>query len=398
MLQINFNSSDPCFFWLREWLGAQEISSNSKTLTAHCQKDSTNSNTSRKLVFAPAPGLHSFFYEGRRIWVFREVEKPTGYNREWETLSLSMIGTNTKILKKITKEARDYTVNRHHGKTVIYVPDQFLETWLEFSVKPVRSLESVVLPADQSTKIINDVKEFRASKAWYDERGIPYRRGWLFHGPPGCGKSSFIMALAGNLGLGICSLSLSHAELTDSKLFELFRVLPEKTLLLLEDVDAAFVERAAGLDKANKLSFTGLLNALDGVMAKAGLMIFITTNHIEKLDPALIRPGRIDQHILFPLAGADQIERLFCKFYPEAVHLAPKFVESLPVDTLSMAKLQGHFLKCKASAEIALDSVGELLAGKKEKKVETEKEIPSETCDLPKSSREASPPRTIRLR
>jgi len=73
--------------------------------------------------------------------------------------------------------------------------------------------------------------------------GIPYRRGYLLHGPPGCGKSSFITALAGELEFGICVLNLSERGLTDDRLNHLLSVAPQQSIILLEDVDAAFVSR-----------------------------------------------------------------------------------------------------------------------------------------------------------
>lgn len=73
--------------------------------------------------------------------------------------------------------------------------------------------------------------------------GIPYRRGYLLHGPPGCGKSSYITALAGELERGICVLNLSERGLTDDRLNHLLAVAPQQTIILLEDIDAAFASR-----------------------------------------------------------------------------------------------------------------------------------------------------------
>lgn len=73
--------------------------------------------------------------------------------------------------------------------------------------------------------------------------GIPYRRGYLLHGPPGCGKSSYITALAGELERGICVLNLSERGLTDDRLNHLLAVAPQQTIVLLEDIDAAFSSR-----------------------------------------------------------------------------------------------------------------------------------------------------------
>ena len=132
--------------------------------------------------------------------------------------------------------------------------------------------------------------------ARYIDRGIPYRRGYLMHGPPGCGKSSFVAALAGELGYDICVLNLSDSGLTDDRLSHALSTTPPTSLVLLEDIDAAFVQRSAN-DRGGRQShvtFSGLLNALDGVAAGEERILFMTTNHLDRLDPALIRPGRVD--------------------------------------------------------------------------------------------------------
>ena len=89
--------------------------------------------------------------------------------------------------------------------------------------------------------------------------GIPYRRGYLLHGPPGCGKSSFITALAGELERGICVLNLSERGLTDDRLNHLLAVAPQQTIVLLEDIDAAFGNREESKEGMTNQSSSSLL-------------------------------------------------------------------------------------------------------------------------------------------
>ena len=91
--------------------------------------------------------------------------------------------------------------------------------------------------------------------------------------------------------------------------------------------------------KKQSLSFSGFLNALDGVRSQEGQIVFMTTNHKERLDPALLRPGRADVHVKLDLASETQIRGLFLRFFPEEAILAQKFCEQIPVKRLSMAKL-----------------------------------------------------------
>jgi len=98
------------------------------------------------------------------------------------------------------------------------------------------------------------------------------------------------------------------------------------------------------------VSFSGLLNALDGVRSQEGRILFMTTNHREKLDPALLRPGRTDFHAKLDNASHNQMVNLFKRFNDIALdddtnHQPEEFARSLPEGKLSVAKLQGHFMK-----------------------------------------------------
>lgn len=187
----------------------------------------------------------------------------------------------------------------HKGKTITYVG--MGSEWRQFGhPKKPRPIDSVILDTGITDKIINDIKEFIANVQWYSDRGIPYRRGYLLHGPPGCGKSSFITALAGELERGICILNLSDRNLSDDRLNHLLATAPQQTIILLEDVDAVFVSREetkevrAAYQGLSSVTMSGLLNALDGAASTEGRVLFMTTNYLDRLDPALVRPGRID--------------------------------------------------------------------------------------------------------
>lgn len=137
------------------------------------------------------------------------------------------------------------------------------------------------------------MKEFLNSEQWFAHRGIPFRRGYLLYGIPGTGKSTTVHALASELNLPIYILMLS-LNLDDSSLADMMRYLPSHCVLLLEDIDAAFKSRVDNSserkDNESSITLSGLLNAIDGLAAPEGRLLFATTNHVQKLDPALIRP------------------------------------------------------------------------------------------------------------
>jgi chaperone BCS1 len=220
------------------------------------------------------------------------------------------------------------------------------------------------------------MEAFISSRTWYLDRGIPYRRGYLLYGPPGTGKSSFIQAVAGHLDFNIAILNVSERGLTDDRLNHLLTKVPRRTVVLLEDVDVAFLNRkepgADGYASAS-VTFSGLLNALDGVASAEERIIFLTTNHVERLDEALIRPGRVDMTVRLGEATAYQIETLWDRFYAEfdasgeAKQTFMIRVKELGlIDSVSTAALQGLFLYNKDDAEGAISMVEGLTGSRKQ--------------------------------
>jgi mitochondrial chaperone BCS1 len=179
-------------------------------------------------------------------------------------------------------------------------------------------------------------------RARYESLGIPWRRGYLLFGPPGTGKTSLVTALASELRLNVCALSLASSHLTDERIHSLMSSVPPRSALLIEDVDAFFREReqaSAGM----KLSFSGFLNALDGVATHEGSVLFMTTNRPERLDPAIVRAGRIDYRLELGLADRTQLVGMCLKFFPDRSE-AEQFADALPVGVFSPARIQEALL------------------------------------------------------
>ena len=180
--------------------------------------------------------------------------------------------------------------------------------WDKYSTIEKRPLDSIYLEEKIKDKVVNDVKQFTKNKEKYKNFGIPYKRNYLFSGLPGTGKTSFITSIASELGYSLYIIPFING-LNDSTFTEALKNIPDKSILLMEDVDILFKER----DRiSTELSFSGMINALDGLTKKTGLLTFLTTNFIEKLDDALIRPGRIDLHIKFSYI-VDEQKRMMCK-------------------------------------------------------------------------------------
>ncbi len=367
IIEIDIPDKDESFQWLDLWLTKQHYQKKCRLLTVHSSRkrrdryDGDQNEDYRvrpEILLSPAPGTHYFFYHNRLIILRRE--RKDGSDQKGavltlgfrETFNIKIFSRNRKIILGLLEEARELSHPKTDERVSVYVPSY--GDWIRASKRLPRPIESVVMAGDLSERLLADVQEFRAGETWYNERGIPYRRGYLLYGPPGNGKSSMVMALASALHLDICVLNLSSAGLSDDRLNELISNLPTGAILLIEDIDCVFQQREKSDDKET-VTFSGLLNAIDGVMAGEGRILFMTTNHVDKLDPALVRPGRCDLRVEIDNATQKQGERLFLRFFPGFGVEAAQFAARIQPGT-SMATIQGHLLKNRKSATDALTS------------------------------------------
>ncbi len=194
-------------------------------------------------------------------------------------------------------------------RMMIYHYKPSRRSWDEFGKVQKRDESTLILNQKDKDKILTDVTKFLDSKKIYERYGINYRRNYMFHGAPGTGKTSLVNVLAGKTNRSIYIISFD-SELTDGHLYDaVSNIYNENSILLLEDIDCVFHDRNTNTNNS-KVSFSALLNILDGVTKIDGLITIITTNHIERLDAALIRPGRIDMSIKFTHISEEQVTGL----------------------------------------------------------------------------------------
>ncbi|KAJ8602227.1 hypothetical protein CTAYLR_003665 [Chrysophaeum taylorii] len=191
--------------------------------------------------------------------------------------------------------------------------------WRLDSRVPVRPIESIVLPAAMKNKVLGDVEDFLSpeTRAFYLRHGIPYRRSLLFYGQPGAGKSSLIAGLAGKFGRNVCYVSICDEKMSDDALKDAVNRVPSRSIIVLEDIDSLF-DKKRGKKNDTPLTFSGLLNALDGIGAAIGQLFVMTTNEAHNLDAALVRHGRVDLSVEFNSCVPEQAELMFANFYPDA--------------------------------------------------------------------------------
>ncbi|KAH9993771.1 BCS1 N terminal-domain-containing protein [Russula vinacea] len=354
LVTLEINNKDRAYDWFLAWLAhhqrttrrpAWAHSHQLSVETAYAQHKNGSADVLFRLV--AGPGVHWLKYRGAWMQVKRERETRAMQmvsGTPWETVTLTTLSRDRALFPPLLADARDAALRGQEGRLVVHTA--WGTEWRPFGLpRRKRPLHSVVLAPGTAEKITEDVRAFLERREWYADRGIPYRRGYLLHGPPGSGKSSFIQALAGSLSYDICLLNLSERGLTDDKLNYLMSNAPERSVILIEDVDAAFNKRVQTSE--------------DGYQSSERI-IFLTTNHVDRLDPALIRPGRVDlASLVDDAAGEDDTSH-------DEVELLGRQVEEIVSEGIkdgrrvSMAALQGMFIRHDAKDAVA--STRELLA------------------------------------
>ncbi|KAI1342482.1 BCS1 N terminal-domain-containing protein [Xylariaceae sp. FL0016] len=328
LVNVEISRQDPAYPWMLAWLSQPRPSRSflEKRLTrindlSVTTTSTTNPNgpTDASFFLQPGYGRHIVKFKNAYIAVNREklstAKLTTG--EPHETLKLTTLYAHRHIFEDVFTEARAVALSAVQNRTIVYSVRGF--EWVQLGEpRRKRPLGSVILDEGVKEGIVSDAKDFLQRRQWYVDRGIPYRRGYLLHGPPGSGKSSFIQALAGELDYSIAMINLSEVGVTDDKLAFLLTKLPQGTIVLLEDCDSAFVNRKARESdgySGSTVTFSGLLNALDGLSAGEERIAFLTTNHVELLDPALIRPGRVDMMARIGEATKYQAGKMWDRFY-----------------------------------------------------------------------------------
>ena len=492
---VSVDEYDEIFYQIMEWIKDQTVAKEARKLHASaCDRawddvgvldtgefgDMTDgkllnfANWELKMppTFRPYFGTHRFQHMGRWFEFRREQREVLngGYGpgllRNEEIVTLTCIGRSTQPLKELIRTCQNHSVAKKSFKTAVKRPApkerrmNGRAPWIRVAERPSRPMDTVVLDQDQKEQVLMDINEYLhpGTFPWYANRGIPYRRGYLFHGPPGTGKTSLSFAIAGIFGLDIYCISLLEPTLTEEDLAVLFNNLPRRCVVLLEDIDTAGVSRdtedkdkdadddddedkkkkdkdkddsdgssppeivhpqpseaetrlmtarvhaellkALGLlqkstaktakavksakskdsedDKKKGISLSSLLNIIDGVASHEGRVLVMTTNHPEKLDDALIRPGRIDMKVAFTMASHDQIRKLFVRMYSNDTP-NPNFVHRKISSATPAQKSQDT----KTFTHLSPDEIESLTAGQSKKVELAPPSTPESACTPP---------------
>lgn len=243
-----------------------------------------------------------------------------------EKLELTLLSRRVELLEELVHLAKQPPI-----EPAIKVYQGSGGYFGDYVRKAKRSLATVFCAGDMVADIKERIDWFLANEQWYLDRGIPYKLVFLFHGRPGGGKSSLIFALASEYSRNICAIG---------SVFQLARTFanaPENSFLVIEDIDMLAMSRQGdGEEKAAEgqgapapaqppqdrretaiglSALHVLINTLDGLATPHGMIVFITTNHKEKLDAALVRSSRIDYDKEIGPLDAEATGAMFAAFY-----------------------------------------------------------------------------------
>jgi chaperone BCS1 len=355
-LMITVKDDDAAFQWVKRWFLDQQF------LKRIRRVDLDTTLRGSELSLIPAPGDHWFWYRGRlfRVTFHRSDDTKGPRQRRVEALTFETLGRDQALLRRLVDDVVATHRKQENLASALYMYDDY---WNRVQAYAPRLLDSIILKPGEKEHLVQDLERFRATRQRYRRLGVPYHRGYLLYGPPGTGKTSLVSALAAEFGMSIYAVNLT--ELNDRTLKAAVNEVPENSVILFEDIDcmrAGHKRRSvapeqpvgeANVSPVNAgVTLSGLLNVLDGFHAPENVVFIMTTNHAETLDPALLRPGRIDYKLFLGEVAEMQKAALYRRFFPQAPEAeARQFAEVHGVGT--MAEFQGLLLRLEEGADAA---------------------------------------------
>lgn len=360
---VEIPNGDPAFEWIEAWLANHQYTRRTaRRITASTRRRAgiyDDDDQTRETMLTLAPGNH-YVWEGWFKFMVIKRERNTnveaggytgghgGRKKFFESFTVRMLGRNRQRALDLIEEAKK-VAQAQQDKNLITIRKIKYDRWDILTKRSGRDIDTVIMDDFALEGLVEDMSWFFRHYDWYRVRGIPYRRGYLFHGQPGNGKSSLIAALATHFNQDIGFMSLR--EMNDDEVMDAFADVPANMFLVVEDVDAIFTDR----DSEANLSFSGFINGLDGIASSEGRIVIMTTNYRDKLDPAMLRPGRVDREVVFSNASDEQKRRMFARFYPGEDETLARDFAAAACDA-SMAAVQGHLIKYHSDARAAISN------------------------------------------
>ncbi|KAK3164885.1 hypothetical protein QOZ80_1AG0026080 [Eleusine coracana subsp. coracana] len=252
--------------------------------------------------------------------------------------------------------------------------------WRPVTLRDASTFATLAMDAEQRRAVVDDLDRFLDRKEYYQRTGRAWKRGYLVHGPPGTGKSSLVAAISNHLRFDVYDLDIGNVR-SNTELRKLMIRMKNRSILLVEDVDCALAtaprrgadggsDETSPAAKNREVTLSGLLNMVDGLWSSSGherILIF-TTNHVDRLDPALLRPGRMDVHVHMGYCGFGAFKELAATYHgvdgDEGHPLFPE-IEALLREVDAAPAEVAERLLATDDADAAVEMVAKMLRNRK---------------------------------
>jgi len=356
----DIHSDDPMFYYFSKWLANQDFSKRNRIfniksmLTWNEDRDCNDPS----FIFTVGYARYLFKCNGKLTIITKgKEESASGGSSDngsasdmsnflkRDSISIRYFGRDLGFIEGIMKQVSEIYKEKESKKLSIKLENY--GEWHTHKQLEKFNMNNICLKEGVLDKIIHDIEDFSQRESFYTDKGIPYHRGYLLYGPPGTGKTTLATALASYMGKPLYCLNLGGID-GDRLLLRLVREVEPGAIILMEDVDCIFRDReddnqGDGVIAKSRITLSTFLNCLDGVNSSDKSIVIMTTNHIESLDSALIRPGRVDMKIELDECDIFQAHNLFMKFYDDEDG-ADSFCKVFPVGKYSPATVQSYMV------------------------------------------------------
>jgi chaperone BCS1 len=335
---LTMNNCDPVFYDFLKWI-------DDKTIVRLVRDWNFNNGKNYSYYMRTSPSMtvgygHTYALWKNRLFMMDRVKiEATQSSDSKEVITLTCLGRSKNAFYEMFKEIKE--MNKVIDDSDLFTPLYLFRenNWVKSRLIPKRNIDTVILPSQTKSTILDHIASYKSNKEWYVSNGIPYKTGILLEGPPGTGKTSIIKALAGYLNQNIHYIDATEAGPGTIK--EALRGIPLGALVVIEEIDRMSVPFKEEGAEGSHMNGAELLNAIDGMAGSDDRILIATTNNVDKLDPALLREGRFDLKIHIGYMTDETMRIYINRMYPEFKdisqyhinsNIAPCFVQKLILD------------------------------------------------------------------
>jgi chaperone BCS1 len=320
LVSVNLSVEDTehrdAYIWMSHWienhLRKRGISSLLLRRSVATRNNSDPNASDADYTLIPHYGTYYMMFDGKPMVIthWRDDTTQTPGMRKMHSFEVQLwFSRKRKVLLDLLEQAKREYLASLPKSMQFYQWSARDWDWASMPIA-LRPLDTLYLPDGFMSDILADAKFFLNNRAMYRELGIPYRRGYLLEGPPGTGKTSAIIGIASELGIPMYTINLNDTNMTGEMLISRMNSCAKPSIISFEDVDCLRMTTDRSKDSEG-LTLGDVLNALDGIGASEERVLVLTTNHPEKLDPALVRSGRIDRRFHIGYAADAELRTFY---------------------------------------------------------------------------------------